>query len=137
MAPAVGQSTRNGLPLPCSPLPSAHTPLAPASPLPRAPPVDRDGRAQAPARARIGTALGPQHGRSRADSPEHLATAVTTHTLWFHRPFRIDDWLLVAQESPCAAGARGFGLGHVFSGESAKHATLVASFAQESLIRKR
>ncbi len=85
----------------------------------------------------IGTALRPHAGVSQADSPEHLATAVTTHTLWFHRPFRIDDWLLVAQQSPCAAGARGFGLGHVFSGATAKNATLVASFAQESLIRQR
>jgi acyl-CoA thioesterase-2 len=85
----------------------------------------------------IGTALRPHAGLSQADSPERLATAVTTHTVWFHRPFRIDDWLLVAQESPSTHGARGFGQGHVFSGSPLSDAVPVASFAQESLIRER
>ena len=108
-----------------------------APPLPADPMVHQALLAHATDLTLIGTALRPHAGVSQADSPEHLATAVTTHTLWFHRPFRIDDWLLVAQQSPCAAGARSFGLGQVFSGASAKDATLVASFAQESLIRQR
>jgi acyl-CoA thioesterase-2 len=79
----------------------------------------------------ISTALRPHAGVSEADVHETIATAVTTHTVWFHRPLRMDDWILVAQTSPTAAGARGFGLGHAFSREG----VLVASFGQESLIR--
>jgi len=79
----------------------------------------------------IGTALRPHRGISQADAHETLHTAVTGHTLWFHRSFRIDDWCLVAQRSPVTAGARAFGQGHVF--DAAGH--LVASFAQEAMIR--
>ncbi|MBW2723509.1 MAG: thioesterase family protein [Deltaproteobacteria bacterium] len=79
----------------------------------------------------IGTALRPHEGVSEADAQGRLQTAVTSHTLWFHRPLRMDKWLLLQQQSPCTAGARGFGLGHAFSSEG----QLVASFAQESLIR--
>ncbi|MBW2271784.1 MAG: thioesterase family protein [Deltaproteobacteria bacterium] len=79
----------------------------------------------------IGTALRPHEGVSEAHVHEKIATAVTTHTVWFHRPLRMDDWILVAQESPTAAGARGFGLGHAYS----RDGVLVASFGQESLIR--
>jgi acyl-CoA thioesterase-2 len=80
----------------------------------------------------IGTALRPHAELSEADVHEKIATAVTTHTAWFHRPLRMDDWILVAQESPSAAGARGFGLGHAFT----RDGVLVASFGQESLIRR-
>jgi acyl-CoA thioesterase-2 len=80
----------------------------------------------------IGTALRPHPGVSEAHSPDRIQTAVTTHTLWFHRPFRLDDWILVAQESPTASGGRGFGTGHAY----ARTGELVASFAQESLIRR-
>jgi acyl-CoA thioesterase-2 len=79
----------------------------------------------------IGTTLRPHPGVSEAHSPDRIQTAVTTHTLWFHRPFRLDDWILVAQESPTASGGRGFGMGHAY----ARSGELVASFAQESLIR--
>lgn len=79
----------------------------------------------------IGTALRPQPDWCEADSPELIQTAVTTHTLWFHRAFRVDDWLLLSQHSPTSAGARAFGSGHVFSLEG----DLVASYAQESMIR--
>ena len=79
----------------------------------------------------IGTTLRPHEGVSEAHSPDRIQTAVTTHTVWFHRPFRLDEWLLLVQESPSAAGARGFASGHAFS-----HAgDLVASYAQESMIR--
>jgi len=53
------------------------------------------------------------------------------HGLWFHRRFRVDQWLLYAIESPNAAGARGFARGQLFSEEG----VLVASTAQEGLIR--
>ncbi len=53
------------------------------------------------------------------------------HAMWFHRRFRADDWLLYAQESPSAHGARGFTMGHLFT----RDGTLVASVAQEGLIR--
>jgi len=79
----------------------------------------------------IGTLLRPHPGLGEADSPERIRTAVTTHTVWFHRPLRMDAWVLVDQQGPSAAYGRGFGLGHAFSRDGA----LVASFAQESLIR--
>ena len=79
----------------------------------------------------IGTALRPHEGLSEADAQGRLQTAVTSHTLWFHRPLRMDQWLLLQQQSPSTAGARGFGLGHVFTSQG----QLVASFAQESLVR--
>lgn len=79
----------------------------------------------------IGTALRPVEGLSQADSTQKIHTAVTSHTVWFHRPFRVDDWLLVHQTSPVVTRARGFGHGHGFTADG----TLVASFAQESMIR--
>jgi acyl-CoA thioesterase II len=56
---------------------------------------------------------------------------VTSHSLWFHQPLRVDDWLLVDQVSPVLAGGRAFGRGDVWSLDG----RLVASFAQESMIR--
>ena len=79
----------------------------------------------------IGTALRPFDGISQADSTVGLHTAVTSHTLWFHRPFRVDDWLLVVQQSPVVAAGRAFGRGDVFAGDQ-----VVASFAQESMVRQ-
>lgn len=79
----------------------------------------------------IGTALRPHEGYSQADAGSTLVTAVTTHNVWFHRPFRIDDWCLLAQHAPVTAGARGFGLGHAWDAGG----RLVASFVQESMIR--
>ncbi len=55
------------------------------------------------------------------------------HAMWFHRPFRADAWLLYAQESPSASGARGFATGRFFT----RDGVLVASVAQEGLIRVR
>jgi acyl-CoA thioesterase-2 len=79
----------------------------------------------------IGTALRPFDGVSQADSTVTLHTAVTSHTVWFHQPFRADDWLLVAQHSPVVAAGRAYGRGDVFAGGA-----LVASFAQESMVRR-
>ncbi|KNB50577.1 acyl-CoA thioesterase [Streptomyces caatingaensis] len=55
------------------------------------------------------------------------------HTLWIHRPFRADDWLLCDQETPAASGGRGLVLGRVFS----RAGLLVATVAQEGLLRVR
>jgi acyl-CoA thioesterase-2 len=55
------------------------------------------------------------------------------HAMWFHRPFRADEWLLYTQESPSAHGARGFTTGHIFT----RDGRLVVSVAQEGLIRPR
>jgi acyl-CoA thioesterase-2 len=53
------------------------------------------------------------------------------HAMWFHRPFRADEWLLYAQESPSAGGARGFCTGRIFR----RDGTLAVSVVQEGLIR--
>jgi acyl-CoA thioesterase-2 len=55
------------------------------------------------------------------------------HAIWFHRVFRADEWLLYVQESPVAAGSRGFTTGRLYT----RAGTLVASVAQEGLIRRR
>lgn len=62
-----------------------------------------------------------------------IQPASLDHALWFHRPFRADEWLLYAQDSPSAHGARGFSRGLIFRQDG----TLVASVAQEGLIRQR
>lgn len=69
------------------------------------------------------------HGRSVIDAD--LMVASLDHALWFHRPFRADDWLLYSQDSPNTSGARGFNRGMLFT----RDGTLVASVAQEGLIR--
>ena len=55
------------------------------------------------------------------------------HALWFHRDFRIDEWLLYSMDSPSAAGARGYSRGQFFDLEG----RLIASSAQEGLVRVR
>jgi len=60
-----------------------------------------------------------------------LQSASLDHAMWFHRPFRSDEWLLYAQDSPSASGARGFNRGSIFT----RDGRLVASVAQEGLIR--
>ncbi|MFL6796405.1 MAG: acyl-CoA thioesterase II [Xanthobacteraceae bacterium] len=62
-----------------------------------------------------------------------IMAASLDHALWFHRPFRADDWLLYAQDSPNMSGARGFSRGEIF----ARDGTLVASVTQEGLVRER
>ena len=65
--------------------------------------------------------------------PEQLQLASLDHALWFHRPFRADEWLLYDQVTPSASGARGFATGRIFSIDG----RLVASAVQEGLIRPR
>ncbi|MCP4006405.1 MAG: acyl-CoA thioesterase II [bacterium] len=69
------------------------------------------------------------HGRNGALGPVMIASL--DHAIWFHQPFRADEWLLYAQESPRATGARGFARGTIFS----RDGTLIASVAQEGLLR--
>jgi acyl-CoA thioesterase II len=76
----------------------------------------------------ISAALVP-HGRS-TESTE-LQVASLDHSIWFHRPFRADEWWLYDQTSPAAAGGRGLSIARVFSQDG----QLVASVAQEGLIR--
>jgi len=71
------------------------------------------------------------HGYSIASGKFQIASL--DHALWFHRPFRADEWLLYVQESPNASGARGFTRGLLYSRAGA----LVASVAQEGLVRPR
>ena len=71
------------------------------------------------------------HGKLMFDSDLQMASL--DHALWFHRPFRADDWLLYVQESPSSQGGRGFCRGLIYTREG----QLVASVAQEGLIRQR
>lgn len=81
----------------------------------------------------IGTELRPLAGVGQDDIGERLITAVTTHTVWFHGPADLGRWTLLWQEAEHVGGGRGFGTGRVF--DHGRH--LVASYAQESLIRFR
>lgn len=78
----------------------------------------------------LGTALLP-HALTFQDP--RLQAATLDHALWFHRPFRADEWLLYTTDSPVAAGARGFTRGSIFT----RDGDLVASTAQEGLLRLR
>ncbi|MCU0635667.1 MAG: acyl-CoA thioesterase II [Gemmatimonadaceae bacterium] len=78
----------------------------------------------------ITTALHP-HGVSFRTPGMQLASL--DHSLWLHRPFRADEWLLYTMDSPVASGARGFSRGAIYS----RDGTLVASVAQEGLMRLR
>ena len=71
------------------------------------------------------------HGKLLFDQDVQLASL--DHALWFHRPFRADDWLLYVQDSPNAFGARGFCRGSIYT----RDGLLVASAAQEGLTRQR
>ena len=70
-----------------------------------------------------------EHGISWLDG--RTSGASLDHAMWFHRPFRADQWLLYAQESPAAAGGRGLARGEVFTADG----QLVVSVVQEGLIR--
>ena len=78
----------------------------------------------------LGTALLP-HGVNWMT--EKLQTASLDHALWLHEPFRADEWLLYACDSPWAGHARGFNRGMIFT----RDGRLVASTAQEGLMRQR
>ena len=75
------------------------------------------------------TALLP-HGR--AADYRNIQMASLDHAMWFHRPFRADEWLLYSIDSPSTSGARGFTRGNVFD----RGGKLVASVVQEGLLRE-
>jgi len=78
----------------------------------------------------LGTSMLP-HGVSFAQKGMQVASI--DHALWFHRPFRVDDWLLYDMDSPSASNGRGFNRGNIFN----QKGELVASVCQEALIRKK
>jgi acyl-CoA thioesterase II len=78
----------------------------------------------------LATALFP-HGVTFFTGQVQVASV--DHVMWFHAPFRVDEWLLHAIDSPAARGSRGLVRGRVFTQDG----RLVASTAQEGLIRKR
>ncbi len=71
------------------------------------------------------------HGTTIFDP--QIQVASLDHAMWFHRPCNLDDWLLYTQDSPSASGARGLTRGSLYT----RDGVLVASVAQEGLIRKR
>lgn len=70
-----------------------------------------------------------KHGLVWAD--KRLRAASLDHSMWFHRPGRIDEWMLYQQESPSASGGRGLGLGKLYGIDG----TLVCTVAQEGMLR--
>ena len=100
------------------------------APLPDDPATHRAVLSYASDMSLLGTALLP-HGLTwlRPD----LQTASLDHAVWLHEPFRADDWLLYATDSPWAGHARGFNRGKIFT----RDGRLVASTTQEGLMRVR
>ncbi|HEX6394804.1 MAG TPA: acyl-CoA thioesterase domain-containing protein [Acidimicrobiales bacterium] len=80
----------------------------------------------------IAAAMRPHEGIGQSQAHQTLSTGVIAHTLTFHEPFRADDWLLITNTSLYAGRGRTYGEGHVF----AEDGRLVASFVQESMIRR-
>jgi acyl-CoA thioesterase-2 len=78
------------------------------------------------------TLLNSVLARHRLDVPEkHIQRASLDHAMWFHRPFRADEWLLYECYSPTASGSRGLGLGRFFTRDGG----YVATTGQEGLVR--
>ncbi len=100
------------------------------SPLPDDPAVHRAVLAYLSDMTLLDTSL-IAHGLS-VFHPE-IQPASIDHSLWLHRPFRADDWMLYVQDSPNAYGALGFSRGALYS----RTGELIASVAQEGLIRPR
>ena len=100
-----------------------------SGPLPDAPLLHACVLAYASDFSLLSTALRP-HGVSWLTPG--LAVASIDHAIWFHRPFRIDDWLLYAMDSPTAQGGRGLSRGQFFD----RAGRLVVSVTQENLMRR-
>jgi acyl-CoA thioesterase-2 len=62
---------------------------------------------------------------------DEIFMASLDHAMWFHRPFRADDWLLYAQDTPSASGGRGLARGSIYT----RDGVLAVSVVQEGLIR--
>ena len=78
----------------------------------------------------LGTSTLPHQGEM---SMENMFMASLDHAMWFHRDFRVDEWLLYAMDSPSSSNARGFSRGNIFTQDG----QLVASVVQEGLMRLR
>jgi acyl-CoA thioesterase-2 len=78
----------------------------------------------------LDTSLLP-HGKTFGDTGLQMASL--DHAMWFHRPFRADEWLLYAQQTPSASGGRGLAQGSIFTADGQLAVTVV----QEGLIRMR
>jgi acyl-CoA thioesterase-2 len=76
----------------------------------------------------LDTAVRP-HGRVWGD--EGLMMASLDHAMWFHRPFRADEWVLYDQDTPSSSGSRGLGRGNIFT----RDGHLAVTVVQEGLIR--
>jgi acyl-CoA thioesterase-2 len=107
-----------------------HVWIRATGPLPEAPAIHQCVLAYASDLMLLDAALIP-HGRTVFEKT--IMAASLDHALWFHRAFRADEWLLYAQDSPNAFGARGFARGLIFT----RDGTLVASVAQEGMVRER
>jgi acyl-CoA thioesterase-2 len=73
------------------------------------------------------------HAQRVSWSDGSIMGASLDHAMWFHRPFRADEWLLYAQDSPSAGGGRGLARGEVYTSDG----QLVVSVVQEGLLRRR
>ncbi|MBN8500848.1 MAG: thioesterase family protein, partial [Sphingomonadales bacterium] len=109
--------------------PQSHSWFRTVAPLPDDPRVHRAILAYASDMTLLGTCALP-HGLSWARG--EVVSASLDHAVWFHEPFRADEWLLYATDSPWSGGGRGFNRGRIFS----RDGRLVASVAQEGMIRK-
>ena len=76
----------------------------------------------------LGTALYPH---PFSPNSKRIQAASLDHALWFHRPFRLDDYILYSMDSPNLAGSRGFSRGSFYT----RDGVLIASSAQEALLR--
>jgi len=100
------------------------------APLPDDPNVHRALLAYASDHGLLGAAMRP-HALSFMSG--QVRPASLDHAMWFHRDFRLDDWLLYSVDSPSASGARGLCRGSIFT----RDGRLVASTAQEGMLRVR
>ena len=100
------------------------------APLPDDPLIHRALLAYASDHGLLGAALLP-HGLSYMQPGVRMASL--DHAMWFHRDFRLDDWLLYRLDSPSASGARGLARGSIYT----RDGRLVASTAQEGMVRAR
>lgn len=79
----------------------------------------------------ISAAMRPHEGLSLGAAHATISTGVVNHTLTFHDPFRVDDWMLISQHTVQAGGGRTYGEGYLFTSDG-RH---VGSFSQENMIR--
>ncbi len=109
--------------------PRSHSWFKTVAPLPDDPRIHRAVLAYTSDMSLLGTCALP-HGLSWARG--EVISASLDHAVWFHEPFRADEWLLYATDSPWSGGGRGFNRGRIFT----RDGRLVASVAQEGMIRK-